>query len=431
MVELIRNTDTEFEQSVQALLNNKLEQDPQLIATVRDIINDVQTRGDDALLEYTERFDKNAISASELKISQDRIDQAYDSIDQTLREHLELAATRIRSYHERIMPSDINYTDDIGVELGNVWRPIEKAGLYVPGGLASYPSSVLMNAIPAIVAGVSSIVMVVPAPNGVLNDVVLAAAKIAGIDTIYTIGGSQAIAALAYGTATIPKVDKIVGPGNAYVAASKRLVYGEVGIDMIAGPSEVLVITDGSSNPKWVAADLLSQAEHDTAARAILISDDLAFAEHVMQEVETIIPQLDRSDIARESWDNNGAVFVVDSLNEAAALSNRLAPEHLILAVDQPHPLLDEIAHAGAVFLGHYTPESIGDYTAGPSHVLPTAASARFSSGLSVFDFIKRMSVMECDKSSFGILAKATENLALAEGLDAHALAVSIRNNDS
>src|SRR6185295_1821806 len=342
---------------------------------------------------------------------------------------LRVAAERIEAFHRRQLPSDIDYVDDVGVRLGQRWRPIEAVGLYVPGGTASYPSSVLMNAIPARVAGVERLVMTVPAPDGVLNPLVLAAARLAGIDEIYRIGGAQAIAALAYGTATIAPVVKIVGPGNAYVAAAKRRVFGQVGIDMIAGPSEVVVIADKDNDPAWIAADLLAQAEHDAAAQSILITDDAGFGRAVVAAVKAQLATLPRASVAGASWENFGAVIVVESLDEAPVLVDRLAPEHLEIATEDPESLSAAIRNAGAIFLGRYTPEVIGDYVAGPNHVLPTARSARFASGLSVLDFMKRTSILKLDAESLNALSAEAMSLAKAEGLEAHRRSVAIRLN--
>ena len=396
---------------------------------VSGIIADVTARGDQALVEYTAKFDRLSLTAEGLAFSAEQIDTAYADTDNTVIAALELAAGRIRSYHDRQRPDDVQYTDEAGVRLGWRWRPVTAAGLYVPGGRAAYPSSVLMNAIPAKVAGVERLVMVVPTPDGVVNPAVLAAAKIANVDEIYRIGGAQAVAALAYGTATIRPVDKIVGPGNAFVAAAKRRVFGQVGIDMIAGPSEILVVADAQNDPSWIAADLLSQAEHDVDAQSILITDSADFAKAVAEAVERHLVTLPREEIARPSWENNGAIIVVNSLEEAPALIDRLAPEHLELAVNNPEALADHIHHAGAIFLGSYTPEAIGDYIGGPNHVLPTARSARFSSGLGVLDFLKRTTLLQCDADSLGKIGPAAVALAQAEGLTAHARSVAIRSN--
>lgn len=395
--------------------------------TVRAIIKDIKSHGDVALITYTNEFDRNELTVDQLRVTQQEIDEAYNSTPVELRDALQLAADRIQAYQERIKPADVNYTDEAGVELGARYVSLDSVGIYVPGGKANYPSSVLMNAIPAMVAGVSKIVMVCPSGPDGINPVVLAAAKISGIKEIYRIGGAQAVAALAYGTNTIPKVDKIVGPGNAYVAEAKRQVFGEVGIDMIAGPSEILVIADDSNNPEWLAADLLSQAEHDEIARSILITTSQNFAQKVNSAVYELMQGLERRKIAQASIENRGLVIVAQNMSEAVHISNTIAPEHLELAVENPEELLAAVTNAGAVFLGRYTPEAIGDYIAGPSHVLPTSSSARFSSGLSVVDFLKRQSVIKCSREAFNTLAKPTFTMAESEGLGAHALSVSLR----
>jgi histidinol dehydrogenase len=430
MVKLLHSSDANFPAEFAAYLEYKPETGEEIRADVHQIISNIQIAGDDALIAYTEKFDKWPVGQAEkLRVSQEEIDNAWAVCPEPVRSALTLAAERIRAYHQRQMPSDFTYTDELGVMLGNRWNPIAAVGIYVPGGLASYPSSVLMNAIPAQVAGVARIAMVVPAPQGVLNPVILAAAHIAGITEIYKIGGAQAIAALAYGTDTIPKVDKIVGPGNAYVAQAKRELFGVVGIDMVAGPSEILVIADAKNNPDWIAADLLSQAEHDTQARSILITDDEAFGRAVITSVEAILPTLKREKIARESWENLGLVIIDKDFADTPRLANKIASEHVELAIDQPELLAPQITNAGALFLGRYTPEAIGDYVAGPSHVLPTSGTAAFSSGLSVFDFIKRSSIICCSAASCDALADATAILANAEGLGAHALSISLRKN--
>jgi len=392
--------------------------------TVADILANVKANGDTALLEYNSKFDNNTTS---LQVTTDEIETAYKTVSDDIISALELAATRIADYHQKIMPTDVNYTDGIGVKLGNRWVPMQRAGLYVPGGKACYPSSVLMNAIPAKVAGVKEVVAVTPAINGKVEPIVLAACKIAGISKIYKVGGAQGIAALTYGTNTVPAVDVIVGPGNAYVAEAKRQVYGIVGIDMIAGPSEILVIADEDNNPSWLAADLLSQAEHDEDARCYFVTTSKNLADALKQELTSVLSSLERKDIAAKSIDNNFIIKVVDNLDEATEYSNKIAPEHLELCVANPNALLAKITNAGAVFLGKYTPEAIGDYTAGPSHVLPTSGTARFSSGLSVYDFLRRQSIIQCDKTSFDKLAPATKALAEEEGLTAHALSVKVR----
>ena len=422
-------TDASFEEDFVKLLGMKRESDADVDAAVADIIADVRNRGDEAVCDYTNRFDRLGIDASGMAVSAAEVDAAVADIDADLLKSLELAAKRIRAYHEKQMPADERYTDESGVELGWRWRAVSAAGLYVPGGLASYPSSVLMNAIPAKVAGVERLVMVVPTPDNKMNPLVLAAARIAGVDEIYRIGGAQAIAALAYGTETIKPVDKIVGPGNAFVAAAKRRVFGQVGIDMIAGPSEILVVADGSNDPSWVAADLLSQAEHDPVAQSILITDDAEFADRVQVAIDKHLEKLPRAEIAGASWRDFGAIVLVENLSQAPALVDRIAPEHLELAVDDPDALAEEIHHAGAIFLGRYTPEAIGDYVAGPNHVLPTARSARFSSGLGVLDFIKRSSLIKCTPESLAKIGPAAIALAESEGLQAHGLSVAIRSN--
>ncbi|MEQ5776860.1 MULTISPECIES: histidinol dehydrogenase [unclassified Thalassospira] len=422
-------TDAGFEEEFVKLLGMKRESDADVDAAVADIIADVRKRGDDAVVEYTNRFDRLSIDAQGMAVTPEEVDLALSDIEPALLESLKTAAARIRAYHDRQLPADERYTDETGVELGWRWRPVSAAGLYVPGGLASYPSSVLMNAIPAKVAGVERLVMVVPTPDNKMNPLVLAAARIAGVDEIYRIGGAQAVAALAYGTQTIRPVDKIVGPGNAFVAAAKRRVFGQVGIDMIAGPSEILVVADGSNDPSWVAADLLSQAEHDPVAQSILITDDADFAEAVQKAIDVHLETLPRAEIAGASWRDFGAIIVVEKLDQAPALVDRLAPEHLELAVDDPDALADKIHHAGAIFLGRYTPEAIGDYVAGPNHVLPTARSARFSSGLGVLDFIKRSSLIKCTPESLAKIGPAAIALAESEGLHAHGLSVAIRSN--
>jgi histidinol dehydrogenase len=396
-------------------------------AAVAAIIADVVARGDAALVEYTRRFDRVSLNPERMRLSDDEIAAGTAAAPSDTVAALRLAAERIEDFHRRQLPSNIDYTDAAGVRLGQRWRPIAAAGLYVPGGTASYPSSVLMNAIPARIAGVERLVMAVPAPDGVLNPLVLAAARLAGVDEIYRIGGAQAVAALAYGTATIAAVDKIVGPGNAYVAAAKRRVFGQVGIDMIAGPSEILVVADRHNDPAWIAADLLSQAEHDSAAQAILVSDDAAFAEAVDRAIDRHLHRLPRAPIARDSWQRNGAIILVADWNDALPLIDRIAPEHLELAIDDPEALAERVRHAGAIFLGRHTPEAVGDYIAGPNHVLPTARSARFASGLGVIDFMKRTTMVGCDAASLARLAPAAIRLAEAEGLDAHALSLAIR----
>ena len=426
----LSTADADFETRFKDLLSGKREVSEDVDQVVRTILDDVRTRGDAAVVDYTNRFDRVSVSSiAELRVTAEEIEAATAAVEPATLDALKLARDRIHSHHARQMPKDDRYTDALGVELGSRWTAVEAVGLYVPGGLASYPSSVLMNAVPAIVAGVERIAMVVPAPDGVLNPLVLAAAKVAGITEIYRIGGAQAVAALAYGTESIAPVSKIVGPGNAFVAAAKRRVFGTVGIDMIAGPSEVLVVADADNNPDWLAADLLAQAEHDPVAQSILITDDEGLAAAVEAAVERQLKTLPRADVASASWRDFGAVIMVKDLEEAIPLINRLAPEHLELAVEDPEALLARVRNAGAVFLGRHTPEAIGDYVGGSNHVLPTARSARFSSGLSVLDFVKRTSILKCDAQSLRALGPAAIALGEAEGLSAHARSVSIRLN--
>jgi len=420
---------TDFAGRFAALVTQRRDEATSVDADVAAIIADVRQRGDAALIQYTAKFDGlNAAAVDALRVTARDIDAAMVSCAKSDVAALETAVRRITAYHERQRPQAIDYTDNDGVRLGARWTPIDAVGIYVPGGTAAYPSSVLMNAIPARVAGVPRIAMAVPAPKGALSPLVLAAAKLAGVTEIIRIGGAQAIAALAYGTHSIMPVDKIVGPGNAYVAAAKRQVFGTVGIDMIAGPSEVVIVTDARSDPTWIAADLLAQAEHDPEAQSILITDDAKFGDRVEAAVESMLATLPRAKVARESWKKNGAIIVA-ALADTPALIDRLAPEHLQLAVDEPDILAARVRHAGAMFLGRYVPEALGDYVAGPNHVLPTARSARFSSGLGVLDFMKRTSLVACDSAGFDRLAPAAEILAIAEGLDAHALSLSVRRS--
>jgi histidinol dehydrogenase len=419
--------DPGFEAAFCRLLGAKRESAADVDSAVAEIIRDVARRGDTALIDYTRRFDGVDLAPRGLRLTREEIAEGAAAAPAETVTALQLAAERIESFHRRQVPAAIDYVDALGVRLAARWQPIAAAGLYVPGGTAAYPSSVLMNAIPAKVAGVERLVMTVPAPEGVLNPLVLAAAEMVGIDEVYRVGGAQAIAALAYGTATIQPVDKIVGPGNAYVAAAKRQVFGKVGIDMIAGPSEILVVADRHNEPAWIAADLLSQAEHDEAAQAMLVTDDAAFAVKVEAAVEHHLAELPRAKIARASWQAHGAILLVADWGEAVGLINRIAPEHLELALDEADALAESVHHAGAIFLGRYTPEAIGDYIAGPNHVLPTARSARFASGLGVLDFLKRSSLVRCDAASLAALAPSAIRLAEAEGLQAHALSLSIR----
>ena len=427
MAQKLDSRSGDFAEKFEALLGQKRETSDDVRETVSGIIADVRDRGDEALIDLTSRFDRFDATEKGLAINAAEIDAAWDAVSEEVKSALTVAADRIRAFHSKQLPEDIDYRDDAGVRLGQAWKSVEAVGLYVPGGLASYPSSVLMNAIPAKVAGAGRIVMVVPTPDGVLNPLVLAAAKLAGVTEIYRVGGAQAVAALAYGTETVKPVDKIVGPGNAFVAEAKRQVFGKVGIDSIAGPSEILVIADNKTNPRWIAADLLSQAEHDAVAQSILITDDPVYAKMVEDAVEDHLASLDRREIALASWRDFGAVITVQNLDEAIPLADRLAAEHLELAVDNAEEMRQKITNAGAIFLGRHTPEAIGDYVAGPNHVLPTARTARFSSGLSVYDFMKRTTFVECDEASLKAIGPAAATLANEEGLGAHALSVTIR----
>ncbi|HVW54938.1 MAG TPA: histidinol dehydrogenase [Rhizobiaceae bacterium] len=429
MAQFLFQSSPDFEQVFSAFLATKREVSEDVDASVRDILRKVRSGGDAALEAYSAKFDRIDFNVTSLAVAPEEIAKAVAEADPDTVAALTLARDRIMAHHRRQLPKDDRYTDPIGVELGSRWTAIQSVGLYVPGGTASYPSSVLMNAVPANVAGVERIVMAVPAPDGRLNPLVLVAAHLAGVSEIYRMGGAQAIAALAYGTQTIRPVAKIVGPGNAYVAAAKRQVFGTVGIDMIAGPSEVLVVADAANDPDWIAADLLAQAEHDKAAQSILITDDQAFGKAVEAAVERQLRQLPRSDIAAASWRDFGAIIVVDNFDHAIPLVDRIAPEHLELAIDDAENFLAKIRNAGAVFIGRHTPEVIGDYVGGSNHVLPTARSARFSSGLSVLDFVKRTSILKLGSDQLRELAPAAIRLAEAEGLGAHARSVSIRLN--
>jgi histidinol dehydrogenase len=419
----------DFQERFSALLATKREAAQDVEQAVRAIIGEVVAGGDRALMALTKKFDRVDLAGIGLRVTAEEMAAAAESAPPAAREALKLARDRIEAYHRRQLPRDDRFTDALGVELGGRWTALAAVGLYVPGGTAAYPSSVLMNAVPAKVAGVSRLVMVVPAPDGKLNPLVLAAAKLAGVDEVYRVGGAQAVAALAYGTETIRPVDKIVGPGNAYVAAAKRLVFGKVGIDMIAGPSEVLIIADESANPDWIAADLLAQAEHDTAAQPILISDDDALIDAVVGAVEGQLATLPRAKIAAAAWGEYGALIKVAALDEAVALADAVAAEHLEIVAADAESLAAKIRHAGAIFLGGHTPEAIGDYVAGSNHVLPTARSARFSSGLNVLDFMKRTSILKCGPEQIAALGEAAIALAEAEGLAAHARSVAIRLN--
>lgn len=429
MVLWLKKSAADFEDRFAELLAAKRESSEDVNQVVAAIIARVRNEKDAGLIELTERFDRVDLRKTGIRVSASDIAEARGGIDAKTLAALELARDRILDHHRRQKPKDESYVDAAGVELGSRWTAVESAGLYVPGGTASYPSSVLMNAVPAAVAGVDRIVMVVPVPDGKLNPLVLAAAELAGVHEIYRVGGAQAIAALAYGTETIAPVAKIVGPGNAYVAAAKRQVFGQVGIDMVAGPSEVVVVADAENDPAWIAADLLAQAEHDEAAQSILITDEAAFARAVEDAVTSQLATLPRGAVAAKSWKNFGAVILVDDLADAVPIVNRLAPEHLEIATAEPETIAAEIRNAGALFLGRYTPEVIGDYVAGSNHVLPTARTARFASGLGVLDFMKRSSVLKLDVESLKTLAGAAMTLAEAEGLDAHRRSVAIRLN--
>jgi histidinol dehydrogenase len=417
----------DFEARFAALIETKRDEKTDVGDDVRAIVAAVERAGDEAVADYTERFDRHRLPSGDFRLSEAKIEAAALACDTDLRKALERAAARIRAFHVRQRPADLSYTDEIGVRLGQRWTPLDAVGLYVPGGKAAYPSSVLMNALPAKVAGVERLVIAVPAPDGEVAPLVLVAARIAGIDEIYPIGGAQAVAALAFGTQTIGAVDKIVGPGNAYVAEAKRQVFGRVGIDMIAGPSEIVVVADAGQNPDWIAADLLSQAEHDEVAQAILITDSADLAGAVEAAVASQLESLPRQVIAGQSWRDLGAVIVVSSMASAPDLVNRLAPEHLELMVADPEAMAARIRHAGSIFFGRYTPEAVGDYIGGPNHVLPTNRTARFASGLSVYDFMKRTTLLGCDADSFGQLASDGARLAHAEGLAGHARAIELR----
>ncbi|MBA8819958.1 histidinol dehydrogenase [Ochrobactrum sp. GPK 3] len=429
MVTTLRQTDPNFEQQFAAFLSGKREVSADVDRAAREIVERVRREGDAALIDYSRRFDRIDLEKTGIAVTEAEIDAAFEVAPASTVEALKLAHERIESHHARQLPKDDRYTDALGVELGSRWTAIEAVGLYVPGGTASYPSSVLMNAVPAKVAGVERIVMVVPAPDGILNPLVLVAARLAGVSEIYRVGGAQAVAALAYGTESIKPVAKIVGPGNAYVAAAKRIVFGIVGIDMIAGPSEVLVIADKDNNPDWIAADLLAQAEHDTAAQSILMTNDEALAKDVEAAVERQLLTLPRAQTATASWRDFGAVILVDDFEAAIPLANRIAAEHLEIAVADPEALLPKIRNAGSIFIGAHTPEVIGDYVGGCNHVLPTARSARFSSGLNVLDYMKRTSLLKLGPDQLRVLGPAAIEIARAEGLDAHAKSVAIRLN--
>ena len=427
---LLNSQQASFEQELTELLAFETVNDPALLATVDDIIAQVRQGGDEVVLRLTQQFDNHpAKTFAQLEISQEKLKQAFDGLNPTIKQALELAAQRVTSFHERQRQESWTYQDALGNTLGQQVTPLDKVGIYVPGGLASYPSSVLMNALPAKVAGVGQIIMVVPAPHGELNPLVLAAAYLAGVDKVFTIGGAQAVAALAYGTNTIPQVDKITGPGNKYVAAAKRAVFGQVGIDMIAGPSEVLVYAEGVANDKadWLAMDLLSQAEHDTVAQAIFVTPSEPLLKKVAQEIEKALVDLPKAEIAKAAIANRGALILVKDRAEGIEVINRIAPEHLELSVDDPEAMLKDVRHAGAIFMGRYTPEAIGDYCAGPNHVLPTSGTARFSSPLGVYDFQKKSSIIYCSEQGSQTLAKTADILAVEENLDAHARSARYR----
>lgn len=423
----LNSSDAIFKEQLKSLLANTDEPTVEISRTVESILTDVRARGDEALLEYTNRFDDRDASIEDLEIPVTELEAAVAAIPDELRQGLEHAATRVRDYHERQITESWLYKDKEGNTLGQQVTPLDSVGIYVPGGKAAYPSSVIMNAIPAHVAGVSEIIMVVPMPKGEKNQMVLAAAAISGISKVFSIGGAQAIAALAYGTASVPRVDKIVGPGNIYVATAKRQVFGTVGIDMIAGPSEVLIVSDGESNPDWVAMDLFAQAEHDEEACAILLCPKIEFLDAVEESINRLLPEMERREVIKSSLEKNGALILVEDIDEAIDLVNQVAPEHLELSMTAPEPILPRIRHAGAIFMGHYAAEALGDYCAGPNHVLPTARTARFSSPLGVYDFQKRSSVIICTEQSASTLASTASVLARGEGLTAHARSAEYR----
>ena len=430
MINKLSSKDQNFTTQLNTLTSWDNSSNEEVNSIVKTIIDDVIQNGDQSVLDYTQEFDSvDAGSISELVISKERLKESFDSLDEEQKTALSIAADRIRSYHQKQIQESFQYTEDDGTVLGQKIIPLERAGLYVPGGKAAYPSSVLMNAIPAKVAGVEELVMVVPTPKGLINELVLAAAYIAEVDLVFTIGGAQAIAALAYGTETIPKVDKSVGPGNIYVATAKRHVFGQVGIDMIAGPSEILIICDGTTNPDWIAMDLFSQAEHDEDAQAILLCPDEAFISQVEESIKKLLPSMDREEIIRSSLKNRGALILTKDIAEAIQISNDIAPEHLELSVQDPESIVDQIKHAGAIFMGKYSSEALGDYCAGTNHVLPTSGTARFSSPLGVYDFTKRSSIIMASKDGANKLGKTASTLAYGEGLQAHALSALYRTD--
>jgi histidinol dehydrogenase len=430
MINKLSSEDQNFTDLLNSLTSWDNSSNEEINSTVKKIIDDVIQNGDQSVLDYTQKFDSvNAISLSELILSKERLKHSFDNLDEEQKTALSRAADRIKSYHQKQIQESWSYTEEDGTVLGQKIIPLERAGLYVPGGKAAYPSSVLMNAIPAKVAGVEELVMVVPTPKGLINDLVLAAAYIAEVDLVFTIGGAQAIAALAYGTETVPKVDKIVGPGNIYVATAKRHVFGQVGIDMIAGPSEILIICDGTTNPDWIAMDLFSQAEHDEDAQAILLCPDKNYISQVEESIKKLLPSMDREEIIRTSLKNRGALILTKDIDEAIQISNIIAPEHLELSVEDPEGIVDEIKHAGAIFMGQYSSEALGDYCAGTNHVLPTSSTARFSSPLGVYDFTKRSSIIMASKDGANKLGKTASTLAYGEGLQAHALSALYRTD--
>ncbi|WP_341743604.1 histidinol dehydrogenase [Azonexus hydrophilus] len=430
-IQRLSTVAADFAARLKELLAFEAAADEGIERTVAGILTDVKARGDAAVVDYSNRFDRlTAVSMADLELSRDELEKALAGLPPDRRAALEVAAQRVRAYHEKQKLDGWSYTEADGTLLGQMITPLDRVGLYVPGGKAAYPSSVLMNAIPAKVAGVKELIMVVPTPGGERNQLVLAAACLAGVDRVFTIGGAQAVGALAYGTESVPQVDKIVGPGNAYVATAKRRVFGIVGIDMVAGPSEILVVSDGSGNPDWVAMDLFSQAEHDELAQSILICPDAAFIERVQASIEKLLPTMPRQETIRTSLTNRGAFIQVRDMDEAIAIANRVAPEHLELALDNPDPWVEKIHHAGAIFIGHYTSESLGDYCAGPNHVLPTSGSARFSSPLGVYDFQKRTSLIKVSKAGAQTLGRVASTLAHGEGLPAHAKSAEFRLED-
>jgi len=430
MISLLSSNSEDFDTQLSSLINWESNSDEEINNTVRKIIKEVKDKGDSSVLKFTSEFDSlNAKSISELIISKENLQKSFDNLIQKQKDALNIAAQRIESYHLNQKQESWNYTEDDGTVLGQKVSPLDRVGLYVPGGKAAYPSSVLMNSIPAKVAGVNELIMVVPTPNGVSNELVLAAAHIADVDMVITIGGAQAIAALAYGTETIPKVDKIVGPGNIYVATAKKQVFGQVGIDMIAGPSEILIICDGTTDPDWIAMDLFSQAEHDEEAQSILLCPDEGFIEKVRNSIQRLLPTMDRESIIRTALKNRGALILTKDINEAIKISNKIAPEHLELSVENPESILDDIKNAGAIFMGKYSSEALGDYCAGPNHVLPTSSTARFSSPLGVYDFQKRSSIIMASKEGAINLGETAATLAYGEGLQAHAMSALYRTD--